>query len=85
MILGSGRSPGKGKALLTPVFWPVEWTEAWQATVQGVAKNCTRPSDFHFTNEVLLEQCCAIFILNLRILIRKNVRLKVLFEKRHEV
>ena len=28
--------------------WRIPWTEAWWATVFGVAKSQTRLSDFHF-------------------------------------
>ena len=28
--------------------WKIPWMEAWQATVQGVAKRQTRLSDFTF-------------------------------------
>ena len=39
-IPGLGRSPGGGKGLPTPVFWPGEF--------HGIAKSRTRLSDFHF-------------------------------------
>ena len=40
-IPGLGRSPGEGKKLSTPVFWPVE-------LVHGVTKSQTGLSNFHF-------------------------------------
>ena len=42
---GLGRSPGKVKGLLTPVFRPGEFQVC---IVHGAAKNSTRLSDFHF-------------------------------------
>ena len=39
-IPGSGRSPGEGIRLSTPVFWPGEF--------HAVAKSRTRLSEFHF-------------------------------------
>ena len=43
-IPGSGRSPGEGKWLPTPVLLPGEF-QAWQATVHGVANSWTWLSD----------------------------------------
>ena len=40
-IPGLGRSPGEGKTLSTPVFWPGEFHDSF-------AKSWTRLSDFHF-------------------------------------
>ena len=40
LIPGLGRSPGEGKALPTPIFWPGE--------SHGVTKSQTGLSDFHF-------------------------------------
>ena len=54
-ILGLGRSLGEGNS------YPLEYSGlenfmdrgAWQATVHGVAKSCTRLSDFHFLKNFL--------------------------------
>ena len=56
---GSGRSPGEGNG--NPLQYsclenPMDGG-AWQATVHGVSKSCTRLSDFtslHFTSGILV-------------------------------
>ena len=47
LIPGSGRSPGQGNDLPTPVFSPGAFhgRGVWRATVHGVAKNRTRLGD----------------------------------------
>ena len=46
-ILALGRSPGEGKGLPTPVFWPGESHELY--IVHGSTKSQIQLSDFHFT------------------------------------
>ena len=51
LIPGSGRSPGEGKGNPLQCFClenPMD-ERAWWATVHGVTKSRTRPSDFTFT------------------------------------
>ena len=50
-IPGSGRSPGEGNGNPLQYSWLENPTdgEAWQATVHGVAKSWTQPSNFTFT------------------------------------
>ena len=58
-ISGSGRSPegGHGNPLQYPCLENSMDKGAWQATIHGVPKSQTRPSDYHS----LMVLCSAIF------------------------